>query len=179
MSDLSQTGTAGEDARPADPPRRRGLEPAVREWLLELYETTRTIAVVGASSDESKPGNEIPAYLQSQGYEIVPVNPKGGVLFGERVYRSLDEVAAAGIIVDVVDVFRPAEETPEIARQAVALGARALWLQLGIVSDEARRIAEAGGLDVVMNRCLGVMHQLVGLGPGPHSDAWRRTQGGS
>ena len=95
-------------------------------------------------------------------------------MFGERVYRSLDEVAAAGIIVDVVDVFRPAEETPDVARQAVALGARVLWLQLGIVSDEARRIAEAGGLDVVMNRCLGVMHQLVGLGPGPHSDVWRR-----
>jgi predicted CoA-binding protein len=152
----------------------RGIEPAVREWLLDLYATTRTIAVVGASADETKPGNEIPAYLQSQGYRIVPVNPRGGVLFGERVYRSLDEVAAARIDVDVVDVFRPADEAPEIARLAVAIGARVLWLQRGIVSDEARAIAEAGGVDVVMNRCLGVMHQLVGLGPGPHSDAWRR-----
>jgi predicted CoA-binding protein len=162
-------------SEPAAPVRRRGLEPAVREWLLELYGTARTIAVVGASADESKPGNEIPAYLQSQGYRIVPVNPRGGTLFGEHVFRTLEEVGAAGIHVDIVDVFRPADETPEIARQAVRVGADVLWLQLGIVSDEARRIAEAGGLDVVMNRCLGVMHQLVGLGPGPHSDAWRRA----
>ena len=176
MTDHSTSGQ-GTESQPGEAPapaRRRGLEPAVREWLLDLYGTARTIAVVGASSDESKPGNEIPAYLQSQGYRIVPVNPRGGVLFGERVYGSLDEVAAAGIHVDIIDVFRPADEAPALARQAVALGARVLWLQLGIASDEARQIAEAGGVDVVMNRCLGVMHQLVGLGPGPHSDAWRR-----
>lgn len=146
----------------------------LRERLLHLYATTRTIAVVGASGDESKPANEIPAYLQSQGYRIVPVNPRGGVLFGEQVFRSLDEVAAAGLDVDIVDVFRPPAEAPELARQAVALGARVFWLQFGIESDEAREIAEAGGLTVVMNRCLGVMHQIVGLGPGPHSDEWRR-----
>ncbi|MBM4407886.1 MAG: CoA-binding protein [Chloroflexi bacterium] len=159
-----------EPARP-----RRGLDPEFRERLLKLYAATRTIVVVGASADESKPANEIPAYLQSQGYRIIPVNPRGGVLFGERVFHSLDEVAAAGFEVDIVDVFRPAAEAPDIARGAVALGARVLWLQLGIESDEAREIAEAGGLTVVMNRCLGVMHQLVGLGPGPHSDAWRRA----
>lgn len=158
----------------AEPRPRRGLEPAVREWLLELYGWARTIAVVGASADPSKPANEIPAYLQSQGYRIIPVNPKGGELFGERVHRSLDEIAAAGLEVDIVDVFRPAEEAPDLARQAVALGARVFWLQYGIVSEEARAIAEAGGMSVVMNRCLGVMHQIVGLGPGPHSDAWRR-----
>jgi predicted CoA-binding protein len=158
-----------------DPNRpRRGLDPAFRERLLHLYATTRTIAVVGASADESKPSNEIPAYLQSQGYRIVPVNPRGGTILGEQVFRSLDEVAAAGLDVDVVDVFRPPDEAPAIARQAVDLGARVLWLQRGIESDEAREIAEAGGLTVVMDRCLGVMHQFVGLGPGPHSDEWRR-----
>lgn len=175
-------GALGEPAHPAprrvagveEPRPRRGLDPALRAWLLDLYATTHTIAVVGASGDQAKPANEIPAYLQSQGYRIVPVNPRGGELFGERVYRSLDEVAAAGLSVDVVDVFRPAGEAPELARQSVALGARVFWLQFGIESDEARVIAEAGGLTVVMNRCLGVMHQIVGLGPGPHSDAWRR-----
>ena len=104
----------------------------------------------------------------------MPVNPRGGTIFGEQVFRSLDEVAAAGLDVDVVDVFRPPDEAPAIARQAVDLGARVLWLQRGIESDEAREIAEAGGLTVVMDRCLGVMHQFVGLGPGPHSDEWRR-----
>lgn len=150
-------------------PPQRGLDPAVRERFLEIYRTARTIAVVGASGDESKPSNEIPAYLQSQGYRIVPVNPRGGTLFGEHVYRSLDEV---DVPIDVVDVFRPADEAPGIARQAVALGAAVLWLQWGIESEEARQIAEAAGLTVVMNRCMGVMHQVVGLGPGPHSDEW-------
>jgi predicted CoA-binding protein len=150
------------------------LAPEVRDELLDIYRTARTIAVVGASGDSSKPANEIPAYLQSQGYRIVPVNPRGGVLFGEPVFRSLEEVAAAGLDIDVVDVFRPPVEAPELARQAVALGARVFWLQYGIESEEAAGIAAAGGLAVVMNRCMGVMHQVVGLGPGPHSDAWRR-----
>lgn len=152
-------------------PSPRGLDPEVRAQLLDIYRTARTIAVVGASGDERKPANEIPAYLQSQGYRIVPVNPRGGTLFGEPVYRSLDEV---DVPIDIVDVFRPAGEAPGIARQAAALGAKVLWLQWGIESDEAREIAEGAGLTVVMNRCLGVMHQVVGLGPGPHSDAWRR-----
>lgn len=157
-----------------EPRPGRGLPPEVREQLLDIYRTARTIAVVGASGDPSKPANEIPAYLQSQGYRIVPVNPRGGVLFGERAYRSLEEVAAAGLDIDVVDVFRPADEAPAIARQAVALGARVLWLQYGIESEEAATIAAEGGLRVVMNRCMGVMHQVVGLGPGPHSHDWRR-----
>jgi len=69
--------------------------------------------------------------------------------------------------VDVVEVFRPAQEAPEIARQAIAIGAKVLWLQVGIVSEEARQIAEAAGLTVVMNRCMGATHALLGLGPGP------------
>jgi predicted CoA-binding protein len=69
--------------------------------------------------------------------------------------------------VDVVEVFRPAQEAPEIARQAIAIGAKVLWLQAGIISDEAHRIAEAAGLTVVMNRCMGATHELLGLGPGP------------
>jgi predicted CoA-binding protein len=134
------------------------------EQLLRIYTQSRTIAVVGASADASKAAHKIPLYLQSQGYLILPVNPRGGELFGEQVFRSLAEI---DVPVDVVDVFRPAQEAPEIARQAVALGAKVLWLQLGIVSEEARRIAEAAGLTVVMNRCMGATHVLLGLGPGP------------
>jgi uncharacterized protein len=140
------------------------IEAAERERLLRIYAQTRTIAVIGASADASKAAHQIPRYLQSQGYRILPVNPRGGELFGEHVFRSLGEI---DVPVDVVEVFRPAQEGPEIARQAIAIGAKALWLQLGIVSEEARRIAEAAGLTVVMNRCMGATHALLGLGPGP------------
>src|SRR5215813_12759053 len=114
------------------------IDPALREKLLSIYADTKTIAVVGASVDPTKAGHRIPAYLQSQGYRIVPVNPRGGELFGEHVYNSLAEI---DVPVDVVDVFRPAEEAPEIARQAVEIGAKVLWLQIGLISDEARDIA--------------------------------------
>lgn len=139
------------------------IEPAERERLLRIYAESKTIAVVGASADEAKAAHRIPAYLQSQGYRIVPVNPRGGELFGEPVVHTLAEIP---VPVDVVDVFRPAEEAPEIARQAVAIGAKAVWLQLGIVSEEARQIAEAAGLTVVMDRCMGATHAALGLGAG-------------
>jgi predicted CoA-binding protein len=139
------------------------LDESLRERLLSIYADTRTIAVVGASADPEKPANQIPRYLQSQGYRILPVNPRGGELYGERVYTSLDQIDAP---IDVVDVFRPSEEAPEIARQAAAAGARVLWLQLGIESEEARQIAEAAGMTVVMNRCMGATHRELGLGKG-------------
>ena len=142
------------------------MEASLREQLLRIYAQTKTIAVVGASADESKATHQVPRYLQSQGYRILPVNPHGGEIFGEPVFRSLAEI---DVPVDVVDVFRPAEEAPQIARQAIAIGAKVLWLQLGIVSEEARRLAESAGLTVIMNRCMGATHGLLGLGPGPHA----------
>jgi len=140
------------------------IETPERERLLRIYAETRTIAVVGASADASKAAHQVPRYLQRQGYRIVPVNPRGGELFGEPVFRSLAEV---DVPVDVVEVFRPAQEAPEIARQAIAIGAKALWLQLGIVSEVAWQVEEAARLTVVMNRCMGATHALLGLGPGP------------
>src|SRR6266487_2973156 len=140
------------------------MESFEREQLLQVYAQTRTIAVVGASADASKAAYQVPRYLQSQGYRILPVNPRGGELLGERVFRSLAEI---DVPVDVVEVFRPAQEAPGIARQAIAIGAQVLWLQMGIVSEEDRRIAEAAGLTVVMKRCMGDTHMLLGLGLGP------------
>ncbi len=140
------------------------IKASERESLLRIYAQTRTIAVVGASADASKAAHQVPRYLQSQGYRILPVNPRGGELFSEHVFRSLTEI---DVPVNVVEVFRPAQEAPEIARQAIVIGAKVLWLQLGIISEEARRIAEAAGLTVVMNRCMGATHALLGLGPGP------------
>ena len=134
------------------------------QQLARIFAETRTIAVVGASGDPAKPAHRIPRYLQRHGYRILPVNPRGGELLDEPAARSLPEVEGP---VDVVEVFRPAAETPQIARDAVAIGAKVLWLQLGIESEEARKIAEAGGLTVVMDRCMGEAHGKLGLGPGP------------
>ena len=99
----------------------------------------------------------MPAGLQRRGFHIIPINPFADELFGERVYRSLSEVP---VTIDIVDVFRPAADAPEIARQAVAIGAKALWLQLDIRSEEARRIAEAAGLDYVEDECTAVVGAL-------------------
>jgi predicted CoA-binding protein len=129
--------------------------------LRQIYDDVTTIAVVGASDNPGKPAFAIPRQLKGLGYRIVPVNPKGGEILGERAYRSLDDV---DVPVDVVDVFRPAEETPEIARQAVKAGAKVLWLQEGIVSDEAADIARDGGLTAVMGICMGATARRLGIG---------------
>lgn len=134
------------------------------EKLRRLYEETSTIAVVGCSTNPEKPANKVPLYLQGVGYRIAPVNPREETVLGERSHRSLQEV---DLPVDLVVVFRPAEEAPEIAADAVSIGARALWLQDGIVSERARSIAEGGGLTVTMDMCVARTHGELGLGPGP------------
>jgi predicted CoA-binding protein len=123
----------------------------------EILESARTIAVVGASRDPIKAGGSVPVGLQRRGFRVIPINPYAGRLFGERVYRSLLDVPEK---IDIVDVFRPAEDTPEIARQAAAVGAKALWLQLDIRSEEARRIAESAGMEYVEDECTGVIASL-------------------
>jgi uncharacterized protein len=147
----------------------RTHEPGVTEGpslkdLLRIYEQTKTIAVVGASANGHKAAHIIPSYLQSQGYRIIPVNPRGGEILGERVYPSLEEIDEP---VDVVDVFRPPAEAETIARQAVAIGADVLWFQLGTHTAEAIQLAAEAGLIVVAGRCMGATHVELGLGPGP------------
>jgi hypothetical protein len=134
--------------------------------LLDIYSNTKTIAVVGASADPAKDAHEIPRYLQSQGYRIVPVNPRGGEIFGERVFPSLTDIDTP---VDVVDVFRPPAEAEGIARDAIAIGAKVLWFQIETATDEAVRIAREAGLSVVHDMCMGATHKLLGLGPGPRA----------
>jgi predicted CoA-binding protein len=142
------------------------MDEANEQELRRIYAETKTIAVVGASTDTSKPAHVIPRYLQSQGFRIVPVNPRGGEILGERVYESLSEV---DFPVDVVDVFRPPTEAPQVARSAIAIGAKVLWLQSGIESKEAARIATQGGLTVITNMCMGETHARLGLGPDPYA----------
>jgi len=130
--------------------------------LRTMLGDVRTIAVVGLSSRPGRPSFEVGRYLQEHGYRIVPVNPNETEVFGEPAYASLLDVPD-DVAVDVVDVFRRPEYTPEVARQAVAVGAKVLWLQEGIVSDEAQAIAEAGGLDVIMGICImKVRKRLMG-----------------
>ena len=117
----------------------------------------KTIAVVGASRDPHKAGGSVPAGLQRRGFRIIPVNPYADTLFGERAYRSVLDIPEK---IDIVDVFRPAADAPEIARQAAQVGAKALWLQLDIRSDEARRIAEDAGMDYVEDECTAVIASL-------------------
>lgn len=126
--------------------------------LIDIYRQAKTIAVVGASSNPEKPAHQIPAYLQSVGYRIIPVNPTADRLFGEEALDSLDQVTEH---VDIVDVFRPADQTPPIARQAAEIGADVLWLQEGISSEEAASIASEAGMTVVMDLCLGATHQRL------------------
>ena len=128
------------------------VAPEDRE-LRALLGEAHTVAVVGLSSKPNRPSFGVAEYLQEHGYRIVPVNPRETEVLGEPAYPSLRELPE-GLKIDVVDVFRRAEDTPEVARDAVAIGAKVLWLQEDIVSDEAYRIADEAGLDVIMGVCI-------------------------
>ena len=127
----------------------------VSERILREFSS---IAVVGLSRDPSKSAHSIPQAMQAAGYRVLPVNPEASELLGQPVYKSLGEIPEP---LELVLVFRPSEQAAEVARQAVAAGAKALWLQLGIRSEEARRIAERAGLLFVEDRCIGVERSLL------------------
>lgn len=129
----------------------------VSERILREF---RTIAVVGLSRDPSKAAHAIPARMQRAGFRVIPVNPFVAEVLGEQAYPKLADVPFS---VEVVLVFRPSAHAAEIARQAVAIGAKAIWLQQGIMSNEARDIAEAGGLLYVEDRCMGVDRALYDI----------------
>ena len=123
--------------------------------LRALLGDVRTIAIVGLSSKPDRPSLAIAQYLQDKGYRVIPVNPSETEVVGEPAYASLADIPK-DVRVDVVDVFRRAEETPAVARDAVAIGAKVLWLQDGIVNEEAYRIADEAGLEVIMGVCIKV-----------------------
>lgn len=127
----------------------------------DILRTYTTIVVVGANSNPSRPSHYVSDYMRSQGYRIIPVNPDEEEVFGERCYPDLASVPEP---VEFVNVFRRPQFCPAVARDAVAAGAKAIWLQSGIWSDEARQIAEAAGLTFVQDRCVMVEHQRNGVG---------------
>jgi uncharacterized protein len=148
-------------------PIQRAARTRYRDWVgdtdavvARILTSYDTITVVGASANAEKAAHSVPALMQHHGWCIIPVNPHATEIFGEKVYRTLADVAAQ---VGFVDVFRPPAQAPDIARQAVAVGATALWLQLGIASAEARAIAESAGLLYVENRCLAIERRRLGL----------------
>lgn len=139
---------------------------------LRLLTAHNTIAIVGLSPDPMRPSHFAAIYMQSYGYDIIPVNPRavGQTILGQRVYASLSEIPRP---VGIVDVFRKAQDVPPIAAEAIAIGAKVLWLQLGVVNDEAGRTARAAGLDFVQDRCVKIEHarffgglNLVGMNTG-------------
>ena len=123
--------------------------------LRRILTECRTIAVVGLSAKENRPSHGVARYLQQHGYRIVPVNPRFESMLGERCYARLADIPHP---VDMVDVFRRAAEVLPVAQDAVAIGARCLWQQLGIANVEADRVARAAGLDAVMDRCIKIEH---------------------
>jgi predicted CoA-binding protein len=118
-----------------------------------ILEEMSTFAVVGLSSDPTKAAHSVPAAMQAYGWRVIPVNPHADTLLGEQVYRRLADIPEP---VEVVNVFRPSAEAADVTRQAVEIGAKAVWLQLGIVSEEARQIATDAGLLYVEDRCVAV-----------------------
>ena len=128
--------------------------------LRRILAQSRTLAVVGLSAQWYRPSYFAAKYMQDHGYRIIPVNPRYDEVLGERCYPDLRAIAER---VDLVDCFRRSQDIPPLAEQAIAIGAKVLWMQLGIVNDEAARRASAAGLDVVMNRCVKIEHaRLLG-----------------
>jgi len=133
--------------------------------LKEILLATKTIASVGLSSSDEKESYHIVAYLQEQGYKIIPVNPTAKEILGEKAYPDL---ASVPVKVDVVQVFRRSEDVPPVVDEAIKIGAKVVWMQVGIENEEAARKARAAGVKVVMNACMRVAHRML-IGPKPVS----------
>lgn len=122
-------------------------------YLRRILKDNHTIAVVGLSADWYRPSYFAAKYMQEHGFRIIPVNPKYTEILGERCYPDLKSIPEK---IDIVDVFRKSEDCASIAQDAAAIGAKALWLQIGVISDEAQQIADTAGMDFVQNRCVKI-----------------------
>ncbi|AGA58345.1 MAG: CoA-binding protein [Thermobacillus sp.] len=129
-----------------------------RETIKRILEESDTIAVVGLSDNPERTSHMVAAAMQAKGYRIVPVNPNADTILGEKCYKSLKDIPFP---VDLVNVFRRSEYCADVAREAAEIGAKTLWLQLGIVSEEAAGIAEAAGMNVIMDRCIKVEDSIL------------------
>ena len=130
--------------------------------IKEILQKNKTIAMIGVSKDTSKPSTIVMKYMQKYGFRVIPVNPKskGEKILGEEVFGKLEEIK---IPIDMVDVFRPSKEALEIAKDTVKIGAKVLWLQLGISSNEAKAVVESNNIDYVENKCTKMEYQKIFL----------------
>ena len=128
--------------------------------MKQLLQETKTIAVVGLSNKPDRPSYGVTQYMQAHGYKIIPVNPSCSEILGETCYPDLSSIPVA---VDMVNVFRKSEDCPEIAHEAVKIGAKSLWLQMGVINQEALDYAISHGLTGIMDKCLMVEHRKLGL----------------
>jgi uncharacterized protein len=124
--------------------------------VLDILRTYQTIAVVGLSSNPMRPSNGVSEYLQSAGYRIIPVNPNETKVLGEKSYARLEDVPEK---IDIVDIFRRPEEVPPVVESGIRIGAKVVWMQLGIANDSAAQQAQSAGLTVVMDACLLIEHK--------------------
>jgi predicted CoA-binding protein len=134
------------------------LQQTTLEEMRQILATAKTIAVVGLSDKPDRPSYGVAAYLQEQGYRIIPVNPNLSQVLGEKAYPNLRQIPEA---VDVVDIFRRAEHVPAIVDDAIAINAKVVWMQLGIVNEVAAARAEAAGLTIVMDACMAATHRYL------------------
>ena len=136
------------------------------EGIREVLSSTKTIALVGASPNPQRPSHAVMHYMLDRGYHVIPVNPNEKEILGQKVYASLKDIKEP---VDMVDVFRVSEAAGPLCDEAIAIGAKSVWLQLGVISEEGARRAEAAGLKVIMDRCPAIDMPRLGMGPpNPH-----------
>ena len=133
------------------------------ESIPQLLSAARTIAVVGLSEKPERASHQVASYLQQHGHRIIPINPTyaGQSILGEHCYATLTQASKEHGVIDIVDCFRKSQDIMPIAEEAVAIGARCLWMQLGIANEDAARLAQKAGMMVVMDRCLKIEHQAL------------------
>jgi len=138
----------------------------VQEKIKEILSKYKTIAMVGVSKDDSKPSTIVMKYMQKYGFKVIPVNPraKGEKILGEEVFEKLEDIKTP---IDIVDVFRPSAEVFNLAEETVKIGAKVLWLQLGIKSEEAKELVEAKNIEYIENRCTKMEYQKLFLNINP------------
>jgi predicted CoA-binding protein len=139
-----------------DAPESTAWKNPTREEIKQLLDNSKTVAVVGLSSKKERASNEVASYLKGQGFNIIPVNPREDEVLGEKSYP---DVSSIGQAVDVVDIFRRAEDTPPIVEEAIKSGAKCIWLQKGIISQESYDLARKAGVPIVMNACMLEEHK--------------------
>jgi predicted CoA-binding protein len=136
------------------------------EGIREVLSNTRTIALVGASPNPDRASHAVMHYMLDRGYHVIPVNPNETEILGQKVVASLKDIQEP---VDMVDVFRTAEAAGPVCDEAIAIGAKSVWLQLGVINEEGAKRAEAAGLKVIMDRCPAIDMPRLGMGPpNPH-----------